>query len=255
MNPFANRLQNEQQQQWVFPVTAMCLVLGLMISIAWVNEKNRTDRLARLDPDQRTRVTQASIDLDVFQKTSTEVEKLRDENTRLQNALANQSGQSKVLNDSLQETKVFAGLTPAEGPGVQITLRDSSKGAQNYGGTMAVTADSVIHDTDVLHVVNELFACGAEAISVNDHRVVSGTSFRCVGPTIVVDGVRIAPPIVVRAIGDPATLAGGMNLPGGVLSQIRESDPGMIEIHTMKLVLLPAYAGNTSRKYLSVPKK
>jgi len=50
----------------------------------------------------------------------------------------------------------------------------------------------------VVHVVNELFASGAEAIAVNGHRVAGTTSFRCVGTTILVNDVKIASPIVVR---------------------------------------------------------
>ena len=68
------------------------------------------------------------------------------------------------------------------------------------------------------------------------------------------DGVRIASPVVIRAIGDAPTLIGGMNLPGGVLSEIRQSDSAMVEMTQMKKLQLPAFAGTTERKFGSVPK-
>jgi uncharacterized protein YlxW (UPF0749 family) len=232
----------------------MCLILGVMTSMAWVNERNRSARLQQLDPDQRTRVTTGAIDIDTFQRLSAEVQDLREQKSKIEKVMANQTGQGKVLEEEVQQAELLAGLTRLEGPGLQITLRDSTKGPQSFGGVMAVTSDSIIHDLDVLKVVNELYATGAEAISVNGRRVVSGTSFRCVGTTILVDGVRIASPVVIRAIGDTATLIGGMNLPGGVLSEIRQSDPAMVEITPMKKLQLPPFAGTTERKFATVPK-
>ena len=236
------------------PVTAMSLVLGVMISMSWVTERNRSARLERLDPDLRSRVASAAMDPDKIASLSTEVTTIREDKSKLEKAVASQTGEGKVLAQDMQKAELLAGLTPLEGPGAQITLRDSAKGPQNFGGILTYTSDQIIHDLDVLKVVNELYATGAEAVSVNNRRVVSGTSFRCVGTTILVDGERIASPVVIRAIGEPQTLVGGMNLPGGVLSEIRQSDPAMVEITPMKEVQLPPFAGATERKYAKVPK-
>ena len=254
MNPFTGRIQS--QEQWVLPVAAMCLILGFMVSLSWVTERNRSERLERLDPDLRSRMTSATMDPDKIASLSAEVTSLREEKSQMENAIATQTGQGKLLDQQVQKAELLAGLTPLEGPGIQITLRDSTKGPQNFGGgIMTYTSDQIIHDLDVLKVVNELYATGAEAISVNGRRVVGGTSFRCVGTTILVDGERIASPVVVRAIGDAQTLVGGMNLPGGVLSEIRQSDPAMVEVTPMKDVQLQPFAGTTERKYAKVPKQ
>jgi uncharacterized protein YlxW (UPF0749 family) len=252
LNPFAHRIQT--QEQWIMPVTAMSLVLGFMVSLSWVTESHRSERLERLDPDQRTRVATGAVDLDKFESLSTEVKDLREQKSKLEKAVFNQTAQGQLAEQEVQKAELLAGLTPLEGPGVQITLRDSTKGPEKFGGILAVTSDSIIHDLDVLKVVNELYATGAEAISVNGRRVVSGTSFRCVGTTILVDGVRIASPVVIRAIGDAQTLVGGMNLPGGVLSEIRQSDPAMVEMTPMKEIQLQPYEGTTQRKFGTVPK-
>jgi len=197
----------------------------------------------------------ATMDPDKIAALSTEVTNLREEKSQMEKAMATQTGQGKLLDQQVQKAELLAGLTPLEGPGVQITLRDSAKGPQNFGGILTYTSDQIIHDLDVLKVVNELYATGAEAISVNGRRVVGGTSFRCVGTTILVDGERIASPVVVRAIGDPQTLVGGMNLPGGVLSEIRQSDPAMVEVTAMKDVELKPFDGATERKYAKLPKE
>ena len=252
MNPFVSQFN---KQSWVLPVSAMCLILGFMISLAWVTQTTRTSRQNFLSPDQKIRVNQESVDIDAFQRLSGEVEKLRGEKTRLENALASQGGQSKVLNDSLQELKVFAGLTPVTGPGVVVTLRDSQKANAGMGANIGIPSDAIIHDVDVLKVVNELVASGAEAVSVNNHRVAGNSSCRCVGTTILVNDVKIASPVVIRAIGDPNTLMGAMNMPGGELSDIRQTDPTMVQIESLKKQELPEFVGNTSHKLAKPPKE
>ena len=253
MNPFVSRIN---KQSWVLPVSSMCLVLGFMICMAWVTQSTRTSRQSYLPLDQKQRVSDLNGDQEAVQKMSTEIAKLQTEKTRLEKALSTHDGESKVLNDSLQELKVFAGMTPVVGPGVVVTLRDSPK----YAGTgmdhnLGVSPDATIHDVDALKVVNELIAAGAEAVSVNNHRIAGNSSLRCVGNTILVNDVKIASPVVIRAVGDPNTIMGAMNMPGGVLAEIRQTDPNMVQIEAVKSQELPEYLGNTSRKYAKPPKE
>lgn len=247
MNPFASRIS---RNSWEVPVAALSLVLGVMISMAWITDRNRKGRIPLLGMDQQERVTQGPIDLQIkYRELSKEVKNLRDENTKLQNAMANHNNQGKVLNDSLQELKIFTGMTAAKGPGITVTLRDSPKAMSGTAGP-----DDVIHDTDVLKVVNELWAAGAEAITVNGHRVSVSTAFRCVGPVIHVQNMPIASPVMIRAIGDSETLVGAMNMPGGVLSEIRRTDEAMVGVDAVKEHLFEPYSGTTSRRWVNVPK-
>ena len=234
----------------------MCVVLGFMISLAWVNNDTRNSRIPLLGPDQKDRINQAAVDIEAFQQISAEVNKLRAEKTELENAVAKRGDESTILNKSLQELKIFAGMTKVVGPGVVVTLRDSARAESDMvaNGGM-ILPESAVHDGDVLKVVNELFSAGAEAISVNNHRVSATTSIRCVGPTILINDMKIATPVVIRAIGDADTLYGGMNLPGGVLTEIRQTDPAMVEIQKVNTQELPAYVGKTSPAYLKVPEE
>lgn len=244
-NPFAARFHTHS---WEWPVAGVSLLLGIMISLGWINEKNRTERSAGLDPDVRIRLNEGLIDSNELQKLSQEVSKLQRDKTKLENAVADSSKATKVLNEGLQQAKLLAGLTDVEGPGVTVTLRDGE-------ANDALPMDRIIHDGDVLSVVNELWASGAEAIEVNGHRVVGSTSFRCVGTVIQVDAVPIASPIAIRAIGDASTLMGGINLPGGILSQLRDVDKSMVQVDRVSKHRFKAYNGNTTRRFLKVPKE
>jgi uncharacterized protein YlxW (UPF0749 family) len=248
MNPFLSRFTGND---WVLPVSGLSVILGVMMSLAWITDTTSRERIDRLDPSQKGRITAGNINLlEENKKLASEVQKLLEDKTRLENAMGEGTKQTKVLNDSLQEMKTFAGLTEVDGPGVVVTLKDSPKATNSIGG-----GDDIIHDIDVLKVVNELWAAGAEAISVNKHRVVGSSSFRCVGPVIHVDNVPISSPVRIQAIGDPDTLSGALSLPLGVIAEIRQTgDASMAVVEKVQKQRLPAYSGPTARK-LAVPVK
>jgi uncharacterized protein YlxW (UPF0749 family) len=244
INPF--QPSSRTQNQWQWPVAFTSLVLGVMISFAWISQGVRTER----DPEVGRRLVEGKIDLNVVQqleKVQVEVSKLRSENTKLQNAMAGSTNQAKVLNDSLQTAKLLAGLTEVAGPGLTVVLTDSQK-------QEIPEVDRIIHDYDVRNVVNELWAAGAEAIEINGNRLVATSSVRCVGPIVLVDHRQVAPPINIRVIGDADTMMGGLNLPGGVLDTLRQQDAAMVRVDRVKQHRFKAYTGSTERRFATVPK-
>ncbi len=99
----------------------------------------------------------------------------------------------KYLNDSIQEFRLYAGLTNVKGPGIEIRMDDGE-------------FDMIVHDSFLYELVNELRAAGAQAIEVNGKRVVICTEFLCIGPSIRVNDEGVFAPFVIKAIGDPAVL-------------------------------------------------
>ena len=253
MSPFVTRFA--KRDQWVWPVSGMCVVLGFMLAMAWVTEINRRTRFGLLEPGQKQRVGEAAIDPDAYADVNAQVITLQKQVTELQNTLGRGKQGADVLNKQLQAAKAAGGLTKLEGPGLVVTLRDSGDASAKANTPSFLSQNTNIHDLDVLRIVNELIASGAEAIAVNDHRVAGLSSFRCVGPTILVNDVKIASPVVIRAIGDPGTLNGGMNLNDGVLAEIRSTDPKMVTVEIAKSMSLPAFAGRTEFRLGKVPKE
>ena len=70
--------------------------------------------------------------------------------------------------------------------------------------------DVVVHQQDVQAVVNALWAAGAEAMTIQDQRVISTSAVRCVGNTLILRGRVYSPPFVVTAIGDQDALLAGL---------------------------------------------
>ena len=152
-----------------------------------------------------------------------------------------------AANASAGEADLLAGLTPVQGPGLSVTLRDSKKplpGGVNIPGNV-----TLIHDTDIEQVVNELKAAGAEAIAINDQRLVGMSPIRSVGPVIDVNGVPQAPPFVIKSIGDARTMRAALNLRGGVADMLRRYDPAMISLQPSPALTLPAYSGTAQPRY------
>lgn len=228
-------------------ISAVCFVLGLLLAAAafTANQVNSTG--VRPNNPALSYGSGIQVAIEKSQQYESELKKERERNTELENKLARGDDAASTLNKQLQDTKFLAGLTEVVGPGVQITLTDAPKSDAVPG--VVINAGEYIHDFDVANVVNELKACGAEAIAVNGQRIGASTAVRCNGPVIHVNSVPVAPPYVVHAIGDPDTLFNGMNISRGVLDELRRANPKMVLMDKKKQLLLPAYAGSTQMRY------
>lgn len=134
------------------------------------------------------------------------------------------------LRVSLHEVRVLAGLAELSGPGIVINLYDE------LGG---ITNTSIVHDTDIRDVVNELFASGALGVSVGGQRLTATSAIRCSGPLIKVND-RLIPvnPAVIKAIGEPELLISGLD----IIRTTLEVKRGIrFEIKEHETITLPAY--------------
>jgi uncharacterized protein YlxW (UPF0749 family) len=246
MSVFATGM-NHRSYYW--QITSLCFVLGLMVAAAW----HTATQISRAG-DGPSRVGFV-YNIEVASKDAAhkaaeyedEIKRLRKRNQELDNDVAARNGNAKLLNDEVKEMRRFAGLTEVIGPGVQIMLNDSAKHSAQPGDMLSLY--NLIHDVDIAQVVNELKASGAEAIAVNGQRIISTSTFRCVGPVIQINGVPASAPYVIQAIGDKEAMFGGVNLQNGVLDQIRRLDPNMVRVDKRAELHLPAFAGNTRMRY------
>ena len=109
----------------------------------------------------------------------------------------------RVLTEQLGKLREKAGLAEAKGPGVIVTLSDSSR-------TPTLADDPnyfVIHDGYLRCIDNLMRRYGATAIAVNDQRILGDSPIVCAGPIILVNSSRMSPPYVITALGDPEMLA------------------------------------------------
>ena len=105
-----------------------------------------------------------------------------------------------------EENKKIIGLSDVSGEGVIIYINDGS---------------DLIHQEDVIILLDELKNAGAEAISVNDQRVTINTYIYCDGGVILIDGQKIGNPFTIKAIGDSKTIYGSIMRNKGYISTLK----------------------------------
>ncbi len=116
----------------------------------------------------------------------------------------------------------LAGYEPLQGEGIVIALNDRSLPALK---TPASIMPGLVHDFDLLALVNELRFAGAQGISVNGVRLTNQSAIRCVGPTLFVDKTALQLPIKIEAVGNSALLKSRLQVRGGLWEQMTKTGP------------------------------
>lgn len=228
----------------MFQVTALCIVLGMLLALSLKTQReNRKMGIYGRD-------LALSAEFGNLKKQNADLLKEKTDYQARYEELAKKvdAGQdgSEAVEEALTTAKMLAGTVPVHGSGLVVTLRDSPQ--LNKSETREdIIEDYVVHDYDIREVVNELFAAGAEAVAVNDQRLVTTSSVRCAGATILVNTRRIAPPYIIRAIGVPDTLKGALEMQGSPAQMLFLLD--MIQIEKSDDITVPAYKGSTHFEY------
>jgi uncharacterized protein YlxW (UPF0749 family) len=150
-----------------------------------------------------------------------------------------------LLSADLKYNKTSSGYTAVEGPGIEITMYDNPN-EEIMGFDIN---DDVIHDVDVLNILNDLKVAGAEVISINDQRVLSSSEIKCAGPVLRINDVRIGTPFIIRAIGDPKVLMASVNAPDTYGDTLKSVYYIGFEPVMKDKIYIPAYTGMFSFNY------
>ena len=152
----------------------------------------------------------------------------------------NNNTELSAIETEIKETNTLLGLTEVTGKGIIVTIQDSTISANNYFGD---ASNLVVHDGYLIHIVNELFNAGAEAISINDQRIVSTTEIECDGNVIKINGVKQGSPYEIKAIGYPEQLLGISRAGGYIEEKIQKERMVSITIVKQEKVTIPKYNG------------
>lgn len=208
-----------RQGQW--SIAMVCVILGIMLAVQF-----RTTQVVRSSiPLQRVedlsqRLNQVEKERDVLVK---QVQELR---------------RGDAGNKDIELIRMGAGVIPVTGPGITVMIDDSKRPSKPGENPNLY----VIHDDDILKVINELRAAGAEAISINEQRLIANSEIRCAGPTLSVNNTRSAPPYELKAIGEPQTLENALKMRGGVVETLQFWGI-QVTIKRQEQVKVPGYKG------------
>ena len=142
------------------------------------------------------------------------------------------------------EVEDAVGLSEVSGPGLRITLTDAPSSA--LGAIPGTEPDDlVVHQQDLESFINALWAGGAEAMMLQDQRVINGSAFRCAGNTLLLEGRVYSPPFVITVIGDVEEMTAALDASPNVQVYREWVDHvGLGEkVETLDETTLPAYNG------------
>jgi uncharacterized protein YlxW (UPF0749 family) len=238
---------------WVWQVTALSLVLGALLALAMATT-NRIRNSGVAGP--RFGVTGAILaaSREKNQELQTEIVELRKRLGKFEKNREDDTNQMTLLKRELEAVKLLSGLAPVEGPGIKITLRDSTE-TRLPNLSPEEMEGYLVHDQDINGVINELKAAGAEALAIsgadpkNMQRVVVTTTARCVGPVATINGAQLSAPYTIYAIGNSKELHGALEMPNGYIENRGLKLLKMYTIEESEHLVLPEFSGTFSPKY------
>ena len=236
-------MTNKKAIALVLGIMCFALTTGICIQIKTVKSTNSASSQNYEENNLRAEVLKYKEKYDNLLKETEKVDAQFQE--QIESATKNNSELEEAKNQINEGNKTI-GLAEVTGPGVIITVADS----EIDSNSVVDATDFIIHDTDILKIVNELKNAGAEAISINNQRVILTTPIICGGNIININGERIGSPFEIKAIGSPEALA-NLSRPGGWLSKLEKRGIKVSAIKKSNSITIPKYSGVLNFKYIT----
>jgi len=197
--------------------TAMAIAIGLVtfVFFAVVFIQVKTVSIIDISAIETMRESELREELSSWKSKYDEVSSRLNETDQIIEAykkdIQNNSETSEVLKDELKLSEMYLGKKDVQGEGIIITLKD--------------TDNKQIISEDLLSLVNELRLAGAEAISINDERIVSRTDIVNIESRfIMINGKRMNSPFVIKAIGNKKYLESSITIKGGFIDEMEANE-------------------------------
>lgn len=163
------------------------------------------------------------------------------------------AGSPKEDSELVRLESARVGTKPVSGPGILVELDDAPPASATIPG--ANVDDLVVHQQDLEHVINAMWAGGAEAMMLQGQRVTMTSAVRCTGNVLLLHGQVFSPPFVVEAIGDPEALLAALEASPGVTRYRQNATVFGLGWHVSlhDQIEMPAYAGSADLRFAALP--
>lgn len=149
------------------------------------------------------------------------------------------------MKNELNKINTLLGLTSVKGEGIVLIVDDNKDSNDNILDQNL----SVVHDGDLIEIVNLLKNGGAEAISINEQRIVSTTAITCDGSVVRINGEKVGAPFEIKAIGSQERIKGVLEMPYNYIYWMK-SDGIQVTIKKVDSLEIPKYEGIIKREYM-----
>jgi len=235
-----------RRRGWACLVPATAAVAGLLLATS-ARTAVGTDLRSAEGGDLATLIRSR---IAVTELKAREVQRLRTRVWQLTGAAAPATAGLGDLQKRGEPLAADAGMDPVSGPLIRVSLDDAKRSAETL--PKGFTADDlVVHQQDVQAVVNALRAGGAEAMMLQDQRVIASSAVRCAGNTLILQGRVYSPPYVVQAIGDVSRMRQSLQRSPSVaiFGQYVAAVGLGYDVGTRPRATFPAYGGTVSLRW------
>lgn len=190
-----------KQRVFIWSLTGVTAVVGFLMTVQLSSRTPQENTSSSSFIDLRTQIDEQTQEHQVLLD---EISKVNAQVLQYQNAQGKGTDMLKALEADAANVSKEAGITPVSGPGltIKIEFNPSLPYDQSTQGLFDQTSDQ-----EIGLIVNDLFANGATAISINGQRLVTTSSIRLVSGltgtnTLQVNTVPITEPYIIAAVGD-----------------------------------------------------
>lgn len=237
--------KNENKVAIILGIMCMFLSIAIVTQINTVKNSTTTVGKTLVENELRDSVLRWK---QKYENAYAKLEAEEVELTKLRDKISTTDSSSSISNSKLIKYNSLLGNTELIGKGIIITLTDGDNSLSKVS-----ISDVIVHDSDLLQIVNALKNADADAISVNDQRIVSSTSISCVGNVVKINQEKVGVPFVVKAIGSPNQLYGALTMVGGYL-EILETAGVKVKVEQVdkETIVIPKYEGIYKFNYASI---
>lgn len=206
-------------------LTIVCMILGIVIAMQYRSVKINSTLAVYEQQRASDLITDLLREQENNEQLQKRIEELQKELDDLRTGSSNETEYIQSLKDTILELQILSGKKTVKGKGVIVTI-DSI-------GSIPVD------DTNILAVLNELRAADVQALAVNDERIVATSEVRRAGSYITVNGRKLLPPYIIKAIADPEMLEKSLSIIGGIVDMFKYYNL-KIDIKQEENIIIPA---------------
>ncbi len=238
------------KKSFLYMFLGLGLVIGLMLTWQFRTKIPLESNLPSDEVETRENLLKSFQDEQAYLQSK--IVALRKQISETQSGIETQT---EIVNfELLENLKRAIGLTEVSGEGLEIVLDDSPAVKRQE----AIATDSnLVQASDIRDVINLLNAANAEAISINNQRIISSSAISSVGTNILVNNSHLAPPFVISAVGDGEIMLRRL-LNVNLLTEIyakRKKDDVLFEIEEKNRISVAIYNADLKTNFLNLVEK
>lgn len=239
-------MKNKSQVAVAIGVMCVLLTSAICVQLTTINEATKIVGSAYAEQGLKDEVLRKKGESEALYR---ELENKEKELKAVREEMTKENGRGTELQTELDQNNKLLGLTELTGKGILITAKDNDAvKLSEIDGKADSISRYLVHEEDLINIVNELNNAGAEAISINGQRILGTTSITCSGTVITINGVKMSSPFKISAIGNPESLA-GINRNGGYIDYMKIRG-AVVNTEKSENITVEKYNGVINSKYM-----